>query len=225
MILCFGDSWAAGAELKLNEKPFVHWLASALDSEYKNFAKEGSSLGIILHTIISNISDISSNDTVIIIVPPDTRWYDENEKIGFYSLMNWQRDDYFKFLNNKTLEWFKYHHAVFIYTMQKILNDIGCHYIMAHNYGQINEVYNYGLQIDSSRFLGTNDLANMLSDKTTFWASYPTHLIPEKRYDQDGPPDNIFTGKYFQGCKCHPNELGHKRIAELLLEKYTNDKK
>jgi hypothetical protein len=29
-----------------------------------------------------------------------------------------------------------------------------------------------------------------------------------------------FHGEYFQGTVCHPNEKGHKRIAELLIEKF-----
>lgn len=225
MIFCFGDSWGAGAELKYGEKPFVYWLAKSLQLEYTNFSKQGYSLGMILHTLVSKHSRIKSDDLVFVIIPPDARWYDENKEKGFYTLMNWQRDDYFKFLNNKTLEWFKYHHALFIYTIQKILNDIGCYYIMAHNYGQINETQKYNLNIDYTKFLSNTDLSNLLSDTTQVWLSYPYTLPPENRFDQDGPPDNLFTGKYFEGCKCHPNELGHKRIAEMFLEKYLNEKK
>jgi hypothetical protein len=225
MIYCFGDSWGAGAELSTEECPFVHWFAKSLGTNYKNYSKEGSSLGIILHTLVETISSIKKDDTVLIIIPPDARWYDENRAQGFYTLMNWQRKDYFKFLNNKTLEWFKYHHALFIYTIQKILTDIGCYYIMAHNYGQINETQKYGLSINYQKFLSDIDLTNLLSEVPTTWLSYPNHLPPDRMFDQDGPPDNIFTGKYFEGCKQHPNELGHKRIAELLLEKYNRDKK
>lgn len=219
MIFCFGDSWGAGAELKRGEKPFVYWLASALQADYKNFSKPGYSLGMILHTLVVKHSDIKKDDLVVIIIPPDARWYDENKEKGFYTLMNWQRDDYFKFLNRKTLEWFKYHHALFIYTIQKILNDIGCDYIMAHNYGQINETKKYNLHIDYTKFLNNNDLSTLLSENNKIWLSYPDKLPPENLFDQDGPPDNLFQGKYFEGCKSHPNELGHKRIAELILEK------
>ena len=94
---------------------------------------------------------------------------------------------------------------------------------MAHNYGQINEIYNYNLKIDSSKFLNENDLTTLLSDSGTTWASYPEHLPPENRYDQDGPPSELFKGRYFKGCKCHPNEHGHIKIAELILEKYYSD--
>ena len=98
MIFCFGDSWGAGAELKFNEHPFVHWVAKELGSNYKNFSKEGSSLGIILHTLVEQITAITKNDTVLVIIPPDARWYDENAEKGFYTVMNCQREDYFKSL-------------------------------------------------------------------------------------------------------------------------------
>lgn len=219
-IICFGDSWAAGAELDLHkERPFIHWVADELKIPYVNYGKEGSSLGIILHTIINQFNNITSDDVVIIIVPPDTRWYDENQENGFYSIMNWQRDDYFKFLNQKTLEWFRYHHAMFIYTIQKIFDDIGCSYAMAHNYGQINEYNKYHLKINFDHFLSDQSLTELLSLTPVKWKSYPDHLSADHRYDEDGPTEKVFSGPYFEGCKSHPNELGHKYIAQLFLKK------
>jgi hypothetical protein len=223
-LYCFGDSWAAGAELPRYQHSFAHWLARTLDIPYTNYGKEGSSLGLILHTLVTKSSQLFKDDIVIVIVPPDTRWYDENVTQGFYSVQNWQRDDYFKFLNNKTIEWFTYHHALFVYTIQKLLNDVGCYYIMAHNYGQISEYTKYNLPIDYSKFLSEQSLTDILSGHTVEWRSYPKHLAEENWYNQDGPPREIFTGVYFQGCKQHPNELGHQYIANLFEEKYYRDK-
>lgn len=226
-VLCFGDSWAFGAELvqpQHKEHPFVHWVAKELNLPYKNYGEEGASLGIILHRIVSNVKNINPQDIVLVIIPPDTRWYDENEQKGFYSLMNWQKEDYFMSINKKTLAWFKYHHALFVYTIQKILNDTGCYYIMAHNYGQINETAQFNLNIDYDKFLSNTDLTNLLSEVSHVWRSYSEHLPPRNRWDEDGPLYNHeFSGKYFKGTVNHPNELGHKRIAELFLEKYHYD--
>lgn len=218
-IFCFGDSWAAGAELRINQKPFVYWMAQELGITYKNYGANGSSLGLILHTVISKISQITKDDIVVVVIPPDTRWYDQNEEIGFYSVSNWQRDDYLRFLNNKTLEWFVYHHALFIYSIQKLLDDVGCQYILAHNFGQIDHYKKYNLSIDYSKFLSTESLTELLSEKRSQWQSYPVHLPPEHRYDHDGPPDTEFVGMYFAGCVHHPNELGHKKISEMILKK------
>jgi hypothetical protein len=215
-VYCFGDSWAAGAELdKTSEYPFVHWFSQSTNSEYINYGAEGASLGIILYTLVLNINKLTKEDVVLIIIPPDVRWYDENLEQGFFSLMQWMTEDYMKSLNNKTVEWFKYHHLLFIYTMQQMLNEIGCKYVMAHNYGQLptNNVYKF--PIDYSKFLNKTDLTNLLSEKHDPWQSYQLKI--------DGPMhEHSWHGKYFEGNVDHPNELGHKKIAELFLE-YFNE--
>jgi hypothetical protein len=225
MIHCFGDSWAAGAELKKDQYPFVHWVADHLGTTYNNFGKNGNSLGIIVHSIVQRLNEITPTDLVIVVVPPDTRWYDENPGRGFYNLSIEQQDDFLKFLNYKTLEWFKYHHALFIYLIQKMLTDCGCTYIMMHNYGQIADTKKYNLHVDYDRFLSEHDLTTLLSDNPYTWTNYPAHLSPVQKFnDTDGPPMDIFTGKYFAGCQSHPNELGHKEIARLLIQKYHDQK-
>jgi len=225
MIHCFGDSWAAGAELKMGQKPFVHWVASQLSRSYMNHGKNGNSLGMIVYSISQSLAKIKPSDMVIVVIPPDTRWYDENVN-GFYSVSAYQRDDYLKFLNHKTLNWFKYHHSLFIYIIQKMLTDYGCYYIMMHNYGKLIDPKEYNLNIDFDRFLSKNDLVTLLSDSEYTWRNYPDHKEPEHRFDDtDGPPGDIFTGKYFAGCKNHPNEYGHQEIARLIIEKYNSDQK
>lgn len=212
-IYCFGDSWAYGAELNETEKPFVHWFAEELNLEYTNLSKEGASLGIILHTLVMNLSKINADDIVLIVIPPDVRWYDESADKGFYSLMQWMVDDYMKSLNNKTVEWFKYHHLLFIHSIQKLLEDIGCFYILAHNYGQLPDNSKYNIPVNYNKFLSNVDLTNLLSVRHDPWSSY--------QLDNDGPMHkHDFHGKYFKNKIDHPNELGHKRIAELMLEYY-----
>jgi len=218
-IYCFGDSWAYGAELnqpQVIEHPFVHWFAQSLNLNYENYGEEGASMGIVLHRLAAKLSTITADDIVLVIVPPDVRWYDENKDRGFYTLMQWQAEDYMKSLNNKTVEWFKYHHLMFIYTIQKSLNDIGCRYILAHNYGQLPENKTYKFNIDYTKFLSSIDLTTLLSTKAQRWTSYQLEV--------DGPMySHEFHGEYFRGMVCHPNEAGHKRIAEMFLEKYNND--
>lgn len=212
-LLVFGDSWAAGAELKKDESPFAHWVADSLNIPYINRGIQGYSMGMILFQLIRHTYEITADDVVIVIVPPDVRWYDENAEQGFYSLMQWMEEDYMMSLNNKTVEWFKYHHLLFIYTMQKILDEIGCYYVLAHNYGQLptNETYRFPINYD--KFLSRVDLTNLLSEEVDDWQSY--------QLDEDGPiHEHTWHGKYFAGNVDHPNELGHKRLAEMFLEHY-----
>lgn len=208
-VFAFGDSWAFGSELKFEagDKPFVHWFADATGASYKNFGQEGSSLAMVLKTLVDQLDEIDSNSVVLVIIPPDVRWYHETATDGFYTIKNW--DEYLKVAGNHSMDWFVYHHAMFIYTMQKLLNDIGCHYIMAHNYGSINRLKEYKFPINYTKFLSDRDLTSILSNKTNAWVKM--FHDPEKE---------LFTGEYFEGCIHHPNLKGHKRIAELLLEKY-----
>jgi hypothetical protein len=225
MIHCFGDSWAAGAELKKGQHPFVHWVAEQVGTDYNNFGKNGSSLGIIVHTITQKLTEIKPTDLVLVVVPPDTRWYDENLGRGFFSLSMDQPGDFLKFINYKTLEWFKYHHALFIYLIQKMLTDCGCTYIMMHNYGQISDTKKYNLNVDYDRFLSEHDLTTLLTETPYTWTNYPDQSPKAAQFDSTaGPPTDIFTGKYFAGCQCHPNELGHREIARLLIQKYNDQK-
>ena len=98
MIYCFGDSWGYGIELKENEKPFVYWLAKDLEEEFKNFSVSGNSYPVIVTQIFDNIRDsnenfsvseviklksgsfIYKNDIVLIVIPPDIRWMDQEGK-------------------------------------------------------------------------------------------------------------------------------------------------
>ncbi len=224
-IFSFGDSWAFGSELNNNEKPFVYWIAEHYHYDYENYGIPGSSLGLIVHTITKNLHKITSQDKVIVIIPPDSRWYDENEEQSFYSISDIDGKDYINFLNNKTLEWFKYHHSLFIYTIQSMLDTTSCKYVFAHNYGQL-EYHEYNFPIDSSNFLNTDSLTDILSTAATnedkSWQSYNTSWILHDEISirqSNGPTDDYFTGIYFEGCSWHLNELGHKKIAEMMIQK------
>ena len=209
-ILCFGDSWAYGAELKDNEKPFVHWVSTSLGLPYRNLGVSGNSLGVIVHDIVENIHLIKEKDIVFVIIPPDSRWYDQNED-GFYPLYV-NDDDSRQWIREKTVEWFTYHHSVFIYLIQKILNDINCRYILAHNYGELPKKYD--LKIDRSKFLSEKSLLSLLNNENITWNNYSDDLL-----ENNSPGDLHCRGKFFEGCFNHPNELGHKAIAKMLLHK------
>ena len=206
-VIAFGDSWAYGSELQAGEQPFVHWFAEAVNAPYTNYGVEGASLAMVTKTVVDNLVKITQDSVVLVIIPPDVRWYSETETKGFYTIKDW--DEYVRVAGDHSMEWFVYHHAMFIYTIQKLLDDCGCRYIIAHNYGGIDRLPTYSFPIDYSTFLSTQDLTSILSDKVNTWA----------RLFHD-PEAELFTGKYFEGCIHHPNLLGHKRIAELMLEKY-----
>jgi hypothetical protein len=162
-IFCFGDSNGYGSDLLPGGKPFVHWIANAKGLEYSNYAEPGASLGIVQHRLVVRLGEITKDDFVIVVVPPDARWYDESEEDGFFSFANYDTVEYYeKFLGKKTLEWFEYHHALFTYTIQQLLNGIGCRYVMFLTAGRLGGQH-YNLPIDYDKFLSDEDMLNFLS--------------------------------------------------------------
>lgn len=208
-VYSFGDSWAYGSELDFaaGDKPFVHWFAEALSIPYTNYGVEGSSLAMILNKIVTQFYKLTKDSIVLVIIPPDVRWYSETQEKGFYTIKDW--DEYVRVAGDHSVDWFVYHHAMFIYAIQKILEDAGCYYIMAHNYGSIERLHRHNFPINYSKFLSQRDLTSTLSNRFNAW----------ERFFHD-PEASLFTGEYFEGCIHHPNNRGHKRIAELMLEKY-----
>ena len=206
-VYTFGDSWGAGAELKPKEITFGKIIADKLNVEHDNLAVEGSSLGVILFTLLQNNNLITDDDIVLIVVPPDVRWYGMNVNHEFYPVLL-DTDEWKRMLHDKPIDWFIQHHNLFIYSIQSVLNSKGCKYIMMHNYGELCIKPEFQTLIDNNVFLSNKSLTSLLSSSD--WNNYTL--------DSDGP--NIkFTGKYFAGNFSHPNQDGHYRIAELINEK------
>ena len=225
MFYCFGDSWGEGYELDFakGERPFVHHLSKELNLKFKNLSISGNSYPVIVTQIFDNIRNIQKDDIVLIVIPPDIRWMDERDKrydhqgvggfrswsLGTGDLVNRR---YVSWLGNKTKVWFRYHASLFTYAIQSALDSIGCRYLFMHNYG--------GEFIIDHRFKSLINTDNFLDVKK----SLTTLLGGKDEYEAwnlkaDGPQVDLHDDKYFEGTRGHPNELGHKRIVELIKEK------
>ena len=135
MIWCFGDSWGYGSELNENENPFVYHLAKDLGEKFKNFSFEGNSYPVMVTQIFDNIRNrdedsflsklvknkkIEKNDIVLIVVPPDIRWMDQ-EGDGFETwYYESDKERYRSWLGDKTKVWFRYHASLFTYSIQSV---------------------------------------------------------------------------------------------------------
>lgn len=210
----FGDSWAAGYGLKENEKRFGDYIAEEYGVKHINCGIEGSSLGHILEIFSKKSNKIKQNDLVIFIIPPDIRWYNVIPKRDeFYSIYSGIKE-YKKFIKNKNSYWFTYHHSLFIYTMINICKDIGCKFILAHNYGVLSFTNFFKSLIDTNCFLDSNKSLTKFLGGKEWCENYSDNL------EEDGPP--IGVGKYFLKNDPHPNERGHKMIANLIIGKINN---
>ena len=212
MIYCFGDSWGEGAELKENENPFVYHLAKDLGEKFINFSSQGNSYSVIVTRIFGNVRNINSDDTILIVIPPDIRWMDQQQE----SFISWyyeaDKERYMSWLGDKTEGWFRYHASLFTYSIQSALDGIGCKYLFMQNYG--------GEFIIDYRFKSLINVDNFLNIKS----SLTTLLGGKDEYESwdlenNGPDMQMKKSIYFEEHHTHPNELGHKRIAKLIKDK------
>lgn len=210
-VFSFGDSWGYGSELKPKEIPFGQIIANNLGVEHINLSKEGMSFPCIMFEIFDHAKKINEDDVVLIIIPPDIRWYSMDPAKKFYTVTPFKstEEEWKNYVLKKPLEWFIHHHNLFMFSIQSLLKEKKCKYMMAHNYGTLKIVDPYVELIDTSVFLSDMSLTKLLGSND--WKENYTK-------DSDGP-DIEFTGKYFAGNITHPNQLGHKKIAELINQK------
>jgi hypothetical protein len=212
MIYCFGDSWSYGSGLNENENPFVYWLSKDLGIKFVNYSSEGNSYPKIVSQIFDNIHKINNKDIVLIVIPPDIRWMDQEDEHFIPWWVDLDKERYMSWLGDKTEVWFRYHASLFTYTIQSALDSIGCKYLFMHNYG--------GEFTIDNRFKFLINIDNFLDIKR----SLTTILGGEDSYEswdlkKDGPSERKYGIFFGEEDRRHPNELGHKRIAELIKEK------
>jgi len=209
-LFCFGDSWGYGSELNfhIGEVPFANIVSKRLKIKLKNYSVPNMSLGLILRTVSMNAEKITSDDLVLIVVPPDSRWY--TEKSGHWETLDYTEENKESILD-KSDDWFIYHHQLFIYSIGKILEDIGCDFIFMHNYGKfpLLDAGYFFSKYYADKFLSEKSLTSILTDASDKFFPIETELRQGE----------LFYGVFFKGCRWHPNKKGHSLIADLILKK------
>jgi hypothetical protein len=207
LIWCFGDSWGYGSELNFSagEIPFAKIVANKLGTELRNLSVENLSLGLITREIALASDSFSKDDLVLVVIPPDSRWYTEWKTLGY----NYDKI----FFADKSDEWFEYHHQLFIFAICEMIDKKNCDYLLMHNYGKFpldGSKYCF-TNYHQDRFLDTKSLTELLTD------SHASRISPiQVEINQSKA---IFNGPYFEGCQWHPNELGHQYIADKITER------
>ncbi len=129
-----------------------------------------------------------------------------------------------------------------------MLNQKEIPFITMHNWGEMSEdlLPVYEDLIDWNKHLSRKSLIQLLNEKKPKdWGDSDKPLVgggsllikkfierthkhfeymkkgmdPVQNAGRIDPHQFDFIGKYFENTDCHPNELGHKKIAELLLNK------
>jgi len=206
MIWVFGDSWANGYGLKEGEKRFSDYFYPVT-----NLGEDASSLGHTTSTILQTSKDFREGDTMIVITPPDTRWYHIGTNYITHSIFNGhpQQEKVLEIFDSS--EWYIYHHSLFIYTLVNLAKDKGMKICLAHNYGKLEIAPCFKQLISDDVFLSKDkSLAHHLLGKEG-WANnlkpFTTNSMPS------------LEGEYFIPGDNHPNEAGHRYIADLLIDK------
>lgn len=228
-------------------------MAKSLNCPYEVSAECAASFGKITHEVIKDLGKqkFDSKTLVLIIIPPDIRWYDQSgEDVDevFRDISSTDKD-YIPLLGmHKGTYWFRWHWSLFLYTLHSMLNQKEIPFITMHNWGKMSEdlLPVYEDLIDWNKHLSRDSLSQLLNEPTAdesadepYWFDDTSWFVQKfikrthEHYEflkkgQDPmssagsvyPHSNYqFHGKYFEGNSTHPNELGHERIAELLLNK------
>ena len=254
-IYSYGDSWCRGTELTPTgvdvekRRHYTYWLSKSLNCPYEISAECGASFGKITHEVIKDLGKqkFNSKTLVLIIIPPDVRWYDQggpDEEETFRDISSTDKD-YIPLLGMyKGTYWFRWHWSLFLYTLHSMLNQKEIPFITMHNWGEMSEdlLPVYEDLIDWNKHLSRKSLIQLLNEKkpkdwepTVGEGSFLIKKFIERtrkhfEYIKKGldpiphvgtvyPHQTDFIGKYFENMNSHPNELGHKKIAELLLNK------
>lgn len=215
MIYVFGDSWAYGYGLPDRNKNFGSLIGQYYSQPVENYSVPASSMGHITYEVMKHAEKFEPGDKVIVILPPDVRWYQINNGHAS-SLFNGMElyEDWLE--KHGTEEWFTYNHSMFIYTLinickQKsdILEDVGL--VLAHNYGKLN-LHSY-FPIDDYFLDKEHSLCYLLTGKEWWETNYDINIdnhMSVIKHPNFLPNDN------------HPNETGHKLIADMIVRRLEN---
>jgi hypothetical protein len=225
MIYCFGDSWGYGSELDFNsEKPFINLISEELNTPFINKSVEGASFGHITHDILTH-NKFNTNDFVLVVVPPDVRWYFENINNNISTLMipdeNFLTDNsidkirkselmlYINTIGHRKM-WYQYHQSLFLFTLQEFFKKNNIHFLFTHNYGKLKIYKPFNDLLSKENFL------NFDRSLTSLLTNLDDIDLIEKQLD--GPYKSMFIGEFFEGKGYHPNQLGHNEIKNIVLK-------
>lgn len=208
LVVTFGDSWPAGAELNNNEKTFGELVAESYNAKFYNFAELGTSnfhlmLQLKKFLLLEEIKN--KNILAIFFITNYSRLLViENGKIKSVSVHN--EDEYYKTFTDDS--------AIF---MNNILLSSLQHLCKSKN---ISDKYIFGwikFAIDE------------IVDENKFYNKGQTTCLNMFKVNENDPTDDpnfIYYdhNHYIRPNVCHPNQLGHRTIANNLINWINNAK-
>lgn len=229
----YGDSWAAGAGVE-KQDTYAYRIAEMLGLEFQDVSRNGRSLMEIESLIYKNLSEKTSDDIILITVPPDTRWITpkspgmETTNFDFRTLLDTRKEDtllYEGFLKsiNHSVKWFIYQHCRAI---TAIIHACKLHNIklyLQHNCGNIESHPFFDQDLIRKYFLDyDNSMWNWLGFEQTGVNEISGETLPKEFQNYDHGlrqgPYAVKPNQYALPDDNHPNSLGHTLIAEKIYE-------
>ena len=208
LVVTLGDSWPAGAELDTGEKTFGELIASHYNAEFYNVAEGGTSnfhLMLQLKKLLSMPDVKDKNVLAIFFITHHSRSLSiENGKVKSLTVHN--EDEYYK---NFTDETSIFMHNILFSSLQNVckVNNISDKYIFGWTKFELDNI------VDKNKFFNNGET---------------TCLNMFKVYENDPTDDPNFIyydyNHYIRPKVDHPNQLGHKTIANNLINWINNAK-
>ena len=220
-LVVFGDSWAYGDELTEYEKPYGQLIAEHLGYNYFNYARIGSSIPALVLQLKKYINDHPDEDTTAIFFLTDysrtVAWENEKEINVIASGAPGDKDAVW-FDTHLDSDYYKFYHDEFgIFQAENILMalqfickryNIKDYYIIGWTKWDIDTI---GVDVDKIYMEGKKSCLELFSDEDD-----PINPPIKKSITQFY---NLYNyDKFIAPKACHPNQLGHKTIANALIE-------
>ena len=209
MLVSFGDSWPAGAELKGGAIPFGKLIADELGYNFENYAQNATSIPHMILQLQQYIKDNpGSHPTALFCITSSSRsiYYDEDhmEHMGWREIHISNSDEtskqYYKHFYSEQLGHF--HANVYLAALQHLClkNKIRDRYVF--NWEKIDLIPG----IDTGKIYH-----NTLADILGAGIRHTKEVNINSNHELVKPNRN------------HPNQKGHQKIADVLAEWIKND--
>jgi hypothetical protein len=202
-LLIFGDSWAAGSELSVGQQTFGKLLAGKLNRQYLNFAIASSAIPNLVTQIKHAVSAADTGRMAIFFLSSPDRDFIYDQQGNHQQI--YASDDteinrwWYRHVYSEHLAEFRINTVLLALRQICEIHDIDDRYIWGW------EKVDLWPEIDHSRFFerGAKTCLDLFDDVRH-------HGIN----DYANNPQNLYVSPNI----CHPNQLGHEKIADALYE-------
>ncbi len=204
-LVTFGDSWPAGAELRPNEVPYGKVLAEMLEFDFQNYAEHASSNDcqiLQLKTFLQQNDPAGTVAVFFITSPTRTLLIDYNGKTKkIYPWADISKGEepyyYFKYFHTPLFEQFRFH--ITMLSLQRICQ--------VHN---IKDFYIVGWSQCNFDFPGI--------DKSKIFQQGTVNCADLFGVNGEHEFTRASSNLYVYPNHDHPNQQGHKLIAQTLFD-------